>query len=100
MLSLPSTLNMDYIENLISLPEEDSHDFDSLIDKIKNNQVRQIVESLGYRYIYLSSDALVVGVKDTGDDIIESNLDTYMRQALKTTVLRPFGGRYALKKEY
>ena len=99
MLSLPSTLNMDYIENLISLPEEDSHDFDSLIDKIKNNQVRQIDESLGYRYIYLSSDALVVGVKDTGDDIIESNLDTYMRQALKTTVLRPFGGRYAFKEK-
>ena len=41
----------------------------------------------------------MVGVKDTGDDIIESNLDTYA-PALKTTVLRPFGSRYALKKEY
>ena len=97
--SLAATLNMNYIDDLITLPNEDSADFDPLIEKIKNNEVKKFVESKGYRYIYLSSDALVVGAKDTGDDVIESNLDTYMRQALKTTALRPFGGRYGLREK-
>lgn len=99
LFSLPSTLNMEYIDRLITLPSEDSTDFDPLVEKIKSNTVKSLVESLGYRYIYLSSDALVVGAKDTGDDIIESNLDTYMRQTLKTTILRPFGGRYSFKEK-
>jgi len=99
ILSLASTLNMNYVDNLIALPDENSTDFDPLIEKIKNNEVKKFVESKGYKYIYLSSDALVVGAKDTGDDIIESNLDTYMRQALKTTVLRPFAGRYNFREK-
>lgn len=97
--SLASTLNMNYIDSLINLPDENSTDFDPLIERIKNNEVKKFVESKGYRYIYLSSDALVVGTKDTGDDIIESNLDIYMRQALKTTVLRPFAGRYSFREK-
>ena len=97
--SLAATLNMDYVDDLIALPDENSTDFDPLIEKIKNNEVKKFVESKGYRYIYLSSDALVVGTKDTGDDIIESNLDTYMRQGLKTTVLRPFAGRYSFREK-
>lgn len=97
--SLAATLNMNYIDNLINLPDENSTDFDPLIEKIKNNEVKKFVESKGYRYIYLSSDALVVGAKDTGDDIIESDLDTYLRQALKTTVLRPFAGRYSFREK-
>lgn len=100
MHSVPSTLNMDYVPNFIPiLPDEDSSDFDPLVEKIKNNAVKKFVESKGYRYIYLSSDAHVVGVKDTGDDIVESNLDNYMRASLKTTVLRPFGGRYSFKEK-
>ncbi len=100
MHSVPSTLNMDYVPNFLStLPDEDSSDFDPLVEKIKNNAVKKFVESKGYRYIYLSSDAHVVGVKDTGDDIVESNLDNYMRASLKTTVLRPFGGRYSFKEK-
>lgn len=97
--SLAATLNMNYIGDLIDLPDENSADFDPLIEKIRNNEVKKFVESKGYRYIYLSSDALVVGAKDTGDDVIESNLDTYMRQALKTTVLRPFAGRYNFREK-
>lgn len=100
MHSVPSTLNMDYVSNFLSvLPDEDSSDFDPLVEKINNNAVKKFVESKGYRYIYLSSDAHVVGVKDTGDDVVESNLDNYMRASLKTTVLRPFGGRYSFKEK-
>lgn len=99
MFSLSSLLNMEYADKFGLGKEETSTDFSPLVELIQENRAKEFVKSLGYKYIYLSSDALVVGVKDTGEDIVESNLDTFMRQALKTTILRPFGGRYKLKED-
>ncbi len=96
--SLASLLNMEYFDNFGLEIEETSNNFDPIIDLIKDSRVRDFLESLGYKYICLSPDPLVIGASNTSETVIETSFDTFMRQALKTTLLRPFSGRYRFKE--
>lgn len=51
LLSMAASLNMDYIDNLITLPEGNSTDRGPLLELIRNNKVQDVLYQHGYKSV-------------------------------------------------
>jgi len=91
-LSLASSLNYQYINNLSDLLGKDSCDREIAYAMIKKNKVSQFLKAAGYRYVHFDSTWGATHSNPFADIEIycEKNIfqDDFMRQLVSTTILR------------
>jgi hypothetical protein len=92
ILSLPSSLNMEYLETLKG-PERPH--FDELIELARNNAVARFLKARGYAYIHFRTEAIITEQNRYADwDVTEcsSSLfdDRFLCALMQPTALQPF----------
>lgn len=85
--SLPSSLNMQYVNYLADVVGENSEDTRILIEMIRHNQVVRNLKSIGYKYVYINSarisrypeaDVVLGGTRFLGDRFLLTLLEQTM----------------------
>jgi len=89
--SLPSTLNMSYINYLSEDIGEEATDLHPLYDLLQNHKVWQFLESRGYHYVHVGSYWTLTWQNRYADTNFTPTMVTEFRQLLyTTTILREF----------
>lgn len=96
--SVASTLNMEYVNYLGDVLGSDSSDLTVLRRIIDDNKVLRQLDSVGYEYVHLDTDSTTFLNRRDSLYTRESLLDGFVREIMKITILRPFGGRYGLRE--
>jgi cbb3-type cytochrome oxidase subunit 3 len=96
--SLPSSLNMQYIDQLIEGKEmEDSSDWSYLHKLTQDNQVWRFLKSRGYKHIHFGSYWGVTGQNKHADTNINVYpMSEYSMLVYKSTLLYPLGEMFGL----
>lgn len=63
-LSLTTSLNFNYIQNLLAQINVDSNNLDPLVNMLKNNRVFNFLKQYGYKIVVFSSGARYTEIKD------------------------------------
>lgn len=66
-LSLPSSLNMQYVNHLLTSGVNADHSFDALWDLVRNNKVVQFLKARGYKYVHFGSGVTMTGSNENAD---------------------------------
>lgn len=87
MISIPSTLNMDYLDNL--LPETiNDDDFKNMV---QNSRVQQFLKGRGYKIIYFDSGYGITSYNKYADLKFNSSyINDFSRQIIETSLLKYF----------
>lgn len=99
--SLASTLDMRYINFLGDIFGKESLDILPLREIIADNRTLRSLKNTGYNYVHFDSDQTTFLDGNEATDTLESGempIDLFMREVLKTTILRPLPGRYGLRE--
>lgn len=75
-LSLSSSLNMDYVEDFIGAIDEDNLDKAPLNKALANSRVRELLESLGYKFIAIDSTVSETQIKNADIFLSANNEET------------------------
>ena len=95
VLSLPSSLNMDYINDLAVQMGAASTDRRPLLEKIADNQVSEIFKGLGYQFVTFDTGSLITQIKDSDIYLSPSYQNISQEQALlKGIYLDDFEGLF------
>jgi len=87
MISIPSTLNMDYLDNL--LPETIRED--DFKNMVQNSRVQQFLKERGYKIIYFDSGYGITSYNKYADIKFNSSyINDFSRQIIETSVLKYF----------
>ncbi len=91
LLSLTSSLNLEYINYLSKTLGKETKNLRPLWSMIQNNEVMRFLKARGYTIIHLRSGAGPTDINKYADmDIDCGKLDEFKILLFKTTVLRPF----------
>lgn len=98
--STSSTLDMRYINFLGDILGRDSLNVLPLREIIADNSTLRSLKNIGYNYVHFDSDQTTFLGGESVDtlDSGETPRDQFVREVLKTTVLRPLPGRYGLRE--
>jgi len=106
ILSLPSSLNMQYINYLSD--RVSPRDVTVLGKMIANSEVSRFLKSKGYRYILVSDEGIGGGDMDKYAEVLQYKgvfgikISSFARSLIKTTALQPFAfyfGVYSTKEK-
>jgi hypothetical protein len=90
-LSLPSSLNMEYINDLADVVGEESDDMSLLIQKIQNNKVMNLLKSEGYLFIFSSSGGGATDHNKYADlELRHGGINEFITLLIKTSMLNYF----------
>jgi len=95
-LSLASSLNMEYLDYLREVVGEKKEDRAVLLNKVKDNNVRRLLKSYGYRYIQFCSGYGVTEKNPYADMNYCSYgfFSEYLKVLIDTTIFSSFYGNY------
>lgn len=95
-LSLGSSLNLDYLDDLVAKVGKDNSDYTPIFDMVQNNKVASFLKSQGYYYIYAGDWWEPTRVSKIADLNINryAGYNEYGRKFLGTTILKPLIGEY------
>lgn len=95
-LSLGSSLNLDYLGDLVAKVGKDNSDYTPIFDMVQNNKAASFLKSQGYYYIYAGDWWEPTRVSKIADLNINryAGLSEYGRKFLGTTILKPLIGEY------
>jgi hypothetical protein len=100
MLSLASSLNMNYLDTFIPPADPASKDFWLVVKSIRNNAVTRLVKQHGYEYYHCSSGWCGTDESDLLDVKVSSgNINEFTTVLLQTTAMRPFLHGGAVKED-
>lgn len=91
LFSLPSALNLDYLQNIIDVNDPDNSDADTAAVLFSNHRLGRIMKELGYTYYHIgNSYELTRSVEVADANILPDNSDfvsysTYTKSLLGTT---------------
>ena len=95
-ISLSSSLNMDYIDNLVPEKIMENNDYTVLIDLIADNQLLQFLKDKGYYCTFISDGFFGKGVKGydkvclPGNGAFGLGMTNFAVALIQTTALEPF----------
>ncbi len=91
IMSLSSSLNMEYINYLSKMGEEKSKDYSMLTRMIQNSKVINFLKSKGYKFINISSGWGPTGYNKQADlNFFCSRISEFYMILIQTTMLSPF----------
>lgn len=95
-LSLASSLNLDYLDELVKRVGENANDYNPVFDMVKDNKVGRFLKSAGYKYIYFGDWWTPTQINYLADENINlySNSNEFLRKFAQTTLLSPVTGDY------
>jgi hypothetical protein len=94
-LSLASTLNMDYMNDLAGQMDKSSMDRRPLIEKIAHSRALDILQGLGYQFVTFETGSLVTLIEDSSIYLAPSYEDISQEEALLAGVyLNDFEGLF------
>lgn len=95
-LSLASSLNMDYLDDLVKKVGREASDYNPVFDMVKDNKVARFLKSAGYKYIYFGDWWTPTQVNYLADENINLYADSneFLRKFARTTILSPIAGDY------
>lgn len=90
-LSLASTLNIDYLDELVKRVGENNGDYSYAYNMVQDNKVARTLKNLGYRYIYFGDWWEPTRVSPYADKNINlyATTNEFSRKLFTTTVLYP-----------
>ncbi len=100
VLSLPSSVNMKYINYLSDTVDIDSRDQTMLWEMLKNNEVSRFLKSKGYRYIFITSGFFEKGMNKYAQVyrpqqyIFGMKLSNFAVCLIESTALSPFTPKF------
>lgn len=91
LLSLTSSLNMRYINNLINTNNHNKKNIENIFKLLTNNQVIMFLKKLNYTTVHIRSRATYTSTNPYADINIDTGLlDDFKFVFIKTTILAPF----------
>lgn len=95
-LSLGSSLNLDYLTDLVKKVGEENSDYTPAFSLVQENKIAQFFKSSGYRYIYFGDWWGPTNVSKLADRNINlyANSSEMIRKFLQTTILVLLTGNY------
>lgn len=95
-LSLASSLNLDYLDDLVKRIGESATDYTPVFDMVKDNKVGRFLKSSGYRYIYFGDWWTPTQANYLADENINlyANSNEFLRKFAKTTIFSHLVGDY------
>lgn len=95
-LSLASSLNLDYLDDLARQVGRDASDYTPIFDQVRHNQVANFLKKQGYYYIYAGDWWEPTRVSKQADININlyASSSEFLRKFLRTTIVRPLIGDY------
>ena len=95
-LSLGSSLNLDYLDDLVAKVGKENSDYTPVFDIVHNNKVASFLKRQGYYYIYAGDWWEPTRVNRNANLNINryAGFNEYGRKFLGTTILKPLIGEY------
>ncbi len=88
ILSLASSLNLNYVNDLVNTPDDSDRNTALMIKKIENNQIQKLVKENGYMSIHISSRSLYSGRNQYADIVINpTRFNEFLFVLIKSTIL-------------
>jgi len=100
ILSVPSALNMNYLDSMAEVYGEDYTEREPLMHYLRENKTLHFLESLGYESVAYDASIFGLAHLNTADHFFETpgtDINLFMNELINTTAIRAFNGRKPIK---